>query len=367
MLVNPIPSLRTTVARRRLNASKRPKVRIGVIFLVAVAIRKFQRFESDKFKKSIECTFDKKAALDELKALHGKDEAFYLKEFVKLAYYVRKFGLALNDLSFNGDVLSHFFQHLNDRIDAANAIDQRRSYFLCLSLKYLIRNSQWAAPIGPSITKILQLIRRNASDSIKSELILMLAHLIEKSNETLHSELNIELADLVLGLAEVSHEVKAFFFSRLESNKSINSNQSNVTGSIQGGDVPKFKSAATARSVKKNQQVVTKTIQAVKSKTNNKKSEETDFKFLNLSDCMKNRNRKLNSNMVIEQLETIDDKSGDDRSMWRNTWDEAINLYSLVSQGAVLKADDKDNYVPSRRTAYFKARLRNTLKIVFLL
>lgn len=127
----------------------------------------------------------------------------------------------------------------------------------------------------------------------------------------------------------------------------------------------KFKSLVTGRSVKKNQQVVTKTIQAVKSKINNKKSEETDFKFLDLSECMKNRNRKLNSNVVVEQLETVDDKSGDDRSMWRNTWDEVINLYSLVSQGAVLKTDDKDNYVPGRRTAHSETKISNPLRSFF--
>ena len=338
----------TTAARCKLDESNQPNVSIGGIFLVAVAIRKFQRFESDKFKKSIECTFDKEAALNELKALHDEDEAFYLTEFVKLSYYVRKFVLTFNDLSFNGDLASRIFQYLNDGINAADATDQRRRNFLCLSWKYLVRNSERASQIGPSITEIIQLIRSYPSDVIKSELILVLAHRIEKSNETLCNELNTELANFVLGLAEVSQEVKAFLLSRLKSNESINSNEYNATGSTQGGDALKFKSPATARSVQKNQQVVTKTIQAVKSKSNNKNSEETDFEFLNLSDCMKSRNRKVNSNMVVEQLETIDDKSGDDRSMWRNTWDEAINLYSLVSQGAVLKADDKDNYVPGR-------------------
>ena len=350
---------------RKLNKSKRFKMHIGSIFLVAVAIRKFQRFESDKFKKSIECTFDKTTALDELKALYSKDKVFYLKEFVKLTYYVRKFALTLDELSFNRDLLSGLFQHLNDGIHAADSTDQRRSYFLCLSLKYLVRNSEWTGPTGPRIIETIQLIRSYSSDSIKPELILVLAHLIAKSHETFGNELHVELADLVSGLAEVSQEVKAFFFSQLEGNKAIHSNQMNVIGSNAGGDVAKFKSLTTGRSVKKNQQVVTKTIQAVKSKTNNKKSEETDFKFLDLSECMKNRNRKLNSNMVIEQLETIDDKSGDDRSMWRNTWDEMINLYSLVSQGAVLKADDKDNYVPGRRAAHSKAEMSAASETAF--
>ena len=359
MSSNGIQSPITTVVRHRLNESNRSMMRIRSIFLVAVAIGKFQRFESDKFKKSIECTFDKKTALDELKALYSTDKAFYRKEFVQLTYYVRKFALTLDDLSVIRDLLSHMFQHLNDGIHTTNATDQRRNYFLCLSLKYLVRNSEWTGQTGSWIAETIQLIRRYPSDSIQSELVLVLAHLIAKSHETLGNELKIELTDLVLGLAEVSQEVKAFFFSQLESN------QLNITGSTQGGDVPKFKSLSTSRSLKKNQQVVTKTIQAVKTKINNKKSEETDFKFLDLSECMKNRNRKLNSNVVIEQLETIDDKSGDDRSIWRNTWDEVINLYSLVSQGAVLKTDDKDNYVPGRRTVYCKTKISNPFTSFF--
>ena len=63
---------------------------------------------------------------------------------------------------------------------------------------------------------------------------------------------------------------------------------------------------------------------------------------------MKNRNRRLNSNNVLEKVESIDDENGNDRSMWRTTWAETIHLFSSVSQNQILKSDDKDNYLPSK-------------------
>jgi len=319
---------------------------------VALAIRKFQRFESNKFKNSLECNFDKQSALEELRLLYNEEEAFFVREFVKVAYFIRKFSLTFTDLRFreNEDLgrcalVDDICKHLKDGCKPNAPSDQKFVYFLCLSLKYLTRNSSNETSVIPlNISQIVELIESCSSSLIKSELVALLAYLIEKSN-TLSKELNIKLENLVLSLTELNHEAKAFFLTKLESNKSMNLHATGVEEKNKDAKVGK---TMAIQNVKRNQQVVTKTMQAVKSKHETKNSEETDFKFLNLSDCTKNRIRKLNHNIVLENVETINDKGGDDRSIFRSTWAEVINLFSLVSQGHTIKADDKDNYLPKK-------------------
>lgn len=59
-------------------------------------------------------------------------------------------------------------------------------------------------------------------------------------------------------------------------------------------------------------------------------------------------NLKTKINATLEQFDTKDDTSGDDRSMWRSTWAESLNLYKNCTSGQLIKQDDKDNYLPSK-------------------
>lgn len=56
--------------------------------------------------------------------------------------------------------------------------------------------------------------------------------------------------------------------------------------------------------------------------------------------------------MTIEHFDTVNDTSGDDRSMFRSTWAETLNLYNKCLGGQVLKQDDKDEYLPSKLFGY---------------
>ena len=321
------------------------------------SIRKFQRFESDKFKKSIECTFDKKAALDELKALYGKDNAFPAQGICQARVLCAQIRVDSETIYRSiAKLLSQLSQNLNDGIHSTNA-NWSEKKFLPVYVVEIFGTQQrmgcrnWSLDHLDNSTdpKLLQCFPSNR------KLILVLAHLIAKSHKNAQQRTEYWTCRSGAGSSRGQPGSEGFF-------SSINWRVTNQSIAIywmlpevlKAAMWPNSNHSRRAEAWRKTNRWSPRTIQAVKSKTNNKKSEETDFKFLDLSECMKNRNRKLNSNMVIEQLETIDDKSGDDRSMWRNTWDEVINLYSLVSQGAVLKADDKDNYVPGRRTAHSK-------------
>ncbi len=220
------------------------------------------------------------------------------------------------------------------------------NYFLCVTLKHLARNSREPNKVF-QLENIVHLVNSYKSYSIKVELVLILAYLIDKFNNRtpLSSKFIEELTNLVLGLDELDQDVKSFFLCKIEAYKAQNLNNNKITLNNKGKS---FSSRPIViKNVKKNQQTVTKTIQTIKSKVNNKNSEEADFKFLNLTSVL-NRNKKLNSKIELEKLETIEDTIGDDRSMWRNTWDETINLYSIVSNSQTLKANDKDSYLPSK-------------------
>ena len=76
---------------------------ITVWFMVALAARKFQRYESNKYKMSLRHFFDRESAIKELSQLQlskiDKTGA------VKLAYLIRKFELTFKDLPFGSEIL----------------------------------------------------------------------------------------------------------------------------------------------------------------------------------------------------------------------------------------------------------------------
>ncbi|RNA03524.1 helicase carboxy-terminal domain, partial [Brachionus plicatilis] len=300
-------------------------------------------FESEKYKNLIEFNFDKKTAIDEFKILFKKDPQFFLTQFFKLSYYIRKFHLTFTDLESISTLLSQrIYKYLND---VTTSFDQNRlNYFSCLCLKYLVRNSM-EMPVFIHLESIMNMIKDNTCHPIKTELVFILAYVIEKSNDSvLINQFSTELNNLVFDLVELDHDVKEFFFSKLELHKTKKFDREMSKKS----ETSKEKKIKT---VKNNHQVVTKAIQTVRSNKNNNKTEENEFKLVNLIDTIKSRSRNFNSKTTLEPLvplETADDKEGDDRSIFNNTWKEAINLYSIALNKKILKDTDKDYYVPSK-------------------
>ncbi|CAF1433891.1 unnamed protein product [Adineta steineri] len=325
--------LKTVANHKSKNEGRSAKqpLRLRKIAFIALAIRKFQKLESNKFKQSIECEFDKTVAINKLKNSYKQGKLFSLEESKKFAYYIRKFALTFDDLkSIHIDLLKNLNGHVDEQIQ----------YFICISLKYLTRNSK-ASINEIEYSVIIDLIKQCNNESVKTELIYTLAYMIEKA--TPDNELINEINNLVLNRYDIHEDAKGFLLTRLEISKGVDRNDQLKTEH-------RFKPAGKSNGNQKmNKLVVTKTIQTVKSSYNNKQSEETKMIFMNLSEALKNRNRMLNMKTTLEKIDTVDDTSGDNRSMWRSTWAECINLYTLVVlQGQALKSDDKDNYLPNK-------------------
>jgi len=229
----------------------------------AVAIVKFQKLESNKFKKSIECQFDKINAINELKKFYNQGKLFHVEESKKFAYYIRKFTIPFDELkSIHENLLQQFVNYLKQ---LNGNIHERVRYFLCLALKYLTRNSK---PLKGEIpfSLLINLVKQCSNEIIKTELVYTLVYMTEKS--TLNKELIDELSSLVLNKFDINEEAKGLLLAQLEISKSLHNND-------QLKAEHRFISPGQSNGNQKtNKLIVTKTIQTVKSTFNNKDSEE---------------------------------------------------------------------------------------------
>jgi hypothetical protein len=146
---------------------------------------------------------------------------------------------------------------------------------------------------------------------------------------------------------DLDSNAKAFLSSKLESSfigENMIATEKSTTSDKETITKKKKKKAPPA---KKNQ-FVSKSTQQTKSTVKNRQSEET-FATLDLANALKNRSRKCNIVVALEPIETVDDTSGDDRSIFRSTWGEVVNLYNLgCQQNMTIKSGDKDDYLPGK-------------------
>ncbi|CAG0894755.1 unnamed protein product, partial [Cyprideis torosa] len=345
LLMKAVKSMGTSLS---IDEEQQPLPKIMSIFMVAFAIQKFQKFESNKYKRKLGYHFDKRAALNRLNALAADDTNFFLEDFVMLAYFVRKFKLTAEDVSClnGGPLVSSLMKYLKNQLNQdPTTTDHRRLHFSSVSLKLLLTGNNSTSL--QDILEVIEICKICKNSDILDELVFVLMQWFETQDKEVETETHQHLVLSILEVPNLKPDARAFFQTKTSTKKAIGT-QALAQETSKPLTIPK---------VKKNQQVVSKTIQTVKSKQESKSSEEVDFQFLNLTNAMKSRNRKVNFTTVQnEDLENIN-KEGDDRSMWRNTWYEVLNLYSLVSRGEALKADDKDNYLPSKLfgTHYFRA------------
>ncbi|CAF2128924.1 unnamed protein product [Rotaria magnacalcarata] len=111
--------------------SKEP-LRLRKAIRTALAVRKFQNFESDKCKRSIECELDKTVAINELKRFYKQDKLFHLEESKKFPYYIRKVTITFDELRHvHKNLLNQFSKYLKD---LNGNVNEQVQCFLCLSL-----------------------------------------------------------------------------------------------------------------------------------------------------------------------------------------------------------------------------------------
>ncbi len=91
--------------------------------------------------------------------------------------------------------------------------------------------------------------------------------------------------------------------------------------------------------------MVIKTQIKVKYSYKNSQSEEATIQVLSLMGALKNRAKNIKMNSNAENLPTLPEKGGFDRSFLGSTYYDVKNLYLKATSNQALKADDKDNYL----------------------
>jgi len=284
--------------------------------LASQAVRKFQNFEANNFKNKLlennyENNYDKSLMFDALSKAYKENPKFYLDDLLKFVYCIRKF--AFNLIEFKSikkdndiDLLEQLFQNisLEDKmLDAKVQLQQSRA------IKYLAKNGSIDGKDSVEsleeidsyvIEKILQIINKCKIESIKAELIWALAFLLKRQNEI---KLKESIKTEIIKLVQLSDDNLT----------DLANNQHEYLREIE------------------NAKATTKT------NSKNKQTEQTCMKITNLFNALKCRNKKNSLNTNMEKVEkAVDDPKGDDRSMWRTTYGEVTNLYSLANAGKIL-------------------------------
>jgi hypothetical protein len=312
---------------------KRPK-QIFKIFTIALAIRKFQNYESNSYKKTIAYNFDKNETIANFKRDYKSRKDFYLKDINNFIYLIRKFKL-------NFDTFKFVHDFPNELI---NLIKTNKTQQVLLSqlFKYLVKNNPTICDV--ELHGLIDFIKSNKNYWLNKELVYSIGFLIEKDPTRLdYNEVN-NLKNLLSSI-EIESEAKSFLFEIIEKihilNNSLIIDQLNYDSEI---------SMSKSKSTKKQQLIVSKTIQTVKAKQKNTKSEKENVRLSSLADALKNREKKQNMNRQMDKIPNIvNGPNGNDQFWTRSTWGETVNLYQrTVEGGQSLKKDDKDNYLPDK-------------------
>lgn len=279
-----------------------------------------------------------------------KDGKYLVIEKLKvLVQFIRKLKINLKD--FNEQ--SHF--DLNKYISDDQLLknfqnDENLLYWFCLTLKYLCRNSL-SSSINlleyintETIAELMENDHSIISARVRNELVVILGYLIENLTENkIQFARRDHIKTVIKNSTEVCDDAKSLIMTRLEANQHL------TNPKILKQDILKKNASYNKKINKKiNSKVVTKSVQVVKYSRKSEISEMSEFKIENLINALKSREKKANINITRDSIQTVDDQSGNDRSMLRNTWNECKHFYQLASQGQKIKKDDKDKYLPSK-------------------
>jgi len=348
--------------------SKKVSVHLWSVGRIAMMMRKFEKAGSDNYKKSLQYVFDKNQAISQLKHEEIDTQLSMTDRLVNLVYFVRKFEITWEELKtiyMRMDFLKMAKDSLKPGAKDSDS-DTQISYWFSLALKYLSGNSatynshQLLSP--GDVLALLEIVDDNA---VKIELVWTLSYILASlSNDPRAEEhvLTVEIIKKINVLAinnvEISDEVKAFLLSHMIT---VEGGVSNMTNEQSGNDDFTNSTAMVSRPKVKKQAIVSKTTQMVKSSVKNQQGDDIQIKILNLANALKGRSRKTIAMASRQHYDKVDDKLGDDRSMWRSTWPECLNLYNLSRTGSkTLKKDDKDNYLPAK---LFGTHFQNTIRI----
>lgn len=190
------------------NSKKKNAKKITTIFTIAFAVRKFQKFESNSYKKSLAYTFDKEELIDNFKRDYSYRKDFFLKDIYSFVYAIRKFKLNFTDFKF----VDNFPNEL------INLTKTNRTYSVLLSqsLKYLIMNNKTCDIDLKLLVDTLRTVRND-------DMVYSIGILIEKASKEIESCLISEIKD-ILSSSDFNAESKSFVFEIIEKTHANNNN-----------------------------------------------------------------------------------------------------------------------------------------------
>jgi hypothetical protein len=309
--------------------------KIFKIFTIALAIRKFQNYESNSFKKTIAYNFDKNETIANFERDYKSRKDFYLKDVNNFIYIIRKFKLNFHTFK--------FIHNLPNELINLIKTNKTQQVLLSQLFKYLVKNNSSFCDV--KLYVLIDFIKSNKNHLVNKEIAYSICYLIENDPTGLDSD-EINNLKIVLSSIEIESEAKSFLFEIIEKIQTLKSKSLIIDKLNYDSEISMSKSKST----KKQQLIVSKTIQTVKAKQKNTKSEKENVKLSSLADALKSREKKQNINRHMDKIPNIvNGPNGDDQFWTRSTWGETVNLYQLtVEGGRSLKKGDKDNYLPDK-------------------
>ena len=237
---------------------KKKHKQIFKIFTIALAIRKFQNYESNSFKKSIAYIFDKNETIANFERDYKSRKDFYLKDINNFIYIIRRFKLNFQTFKF-------VYDFPNELINLIKT-NKTQQVLLSQMFKYLVKNDPSFCDV--KLYALIDFIKSNKNHLVNKEIVYSICYLIENNPTGLDSD-QINNLKIVLSSIEIESEAKSFLFEIIEKIQTLNS-----TLIIDKLNYDSEISMSKSKSTKKQQLIVSKTIQTVKAKQKNTKSEK---------------------------------------------------------------------------------------------
>lgn len=167
------------------NSDENVKCRLRVVCRIAIMMRKFEKCASESFKNSLNYIFDRKQAINNLKKENASVKQLLSngEQLANLVYYIRKFDFDWNDMK----IVYEKFDFLGAAIERLKSFQNQTesdfecAYLICLSIKYLCRNSKNLSTLANMISPfvVLDLVSSLTDDVIKTELVWTLGYVIQ--------------------------------------------------------------------------------------------------------------------------------------------------------------------------------------------
>lgn len=270
---------------------------------------------------SVYTSFDAAQVVSAVDEAYRTDPSFHLQMPVVLRRIVRQHGLSAEYLEIICRDLMR--EDLQNNVLLLTQLSQIVKYAV-------LRGTAISVPV------LLDILRFIAHESVQYEIIWALAYALQKQNvRELETELLQRLHTL---LKSVTHPAKAQLMLQEE-----REGEQRFSSAL----MPHKKSMAT-RLRRAPRSEVTKQLHTAKTVHRNKHTEESEVNVQGLIAAIKSKFKQVQTRRQQEQVPTVTDTAGDDRTWYYGTYNEVLSLYARAHQNGKLKHGDKDAYLPAK-------------------